>query len=205
MSYRLIEDLQEKAITVSQACHLLEVSRSGFYAAAKRCRKAPVLCADSVYLRAAFAASGRTYGSRRLCTALHMSGVMMGRYRICSLMRANGLRPVWRRKFVHTTDSKHTLPVSPNVLARQFDKALPNLAWASDVTYIRTRSGWLFLAAVLDLHSGKILAEPWPPRCRQRWCARPCRWLSRSAILVQALSCIRTGARSMQVARIRRC
>ena len=67
MSYRLIEDLQEKAITVSQACHLLEVSRSGFYAAAKRCRKAPVLCADSVHLRAAFAASGRTYGSRRLC------------------------------------------------------------------------------------------------------------------------------------------
>lgn len=78
-----------------------------------------VLCADSVHLRAAFAASGRTYGSRRLCTALHMSGVVMGRYRISSLMRANGLRPVWRRKFVHTTDSKHSLLVSPNVLARQ--------------------------------------------------------------------------------------
>ena len=163
MSYQLIEDLQEKAITVSQACRLLEVSRSGFYAAAKRRQQAPVLCADSVHLRAAFAASGRTYGSRRLCTALHMSGVVMGRHRIRSLMRANGLRPVWRRKFVHTTDSKHTLPVSPNVLARQFDKALPNLAWVSDITYIRTRSGWLYLAAVLDLHSRKIVGWAMAP------------------------------------------
>ena len=66
MSYQLIEDLQETAITVSQACHLLEVSRSGFYAVAKRRRKASVLCADSVHLRAAFAANGRTYGSHRL-------------------------------------------------------------------------------------------------------------------------------------------
>ena len=56
-----------------------------------------------------------------------------------------------------TTDSRHTMPVSPNVLARQFDQPLPNQAWASDITYIRTRSGWLYLAAVLDLHSRKIM------------------------------------------------
>ena len=59
----------------------------------------------------------------------------------CSLMRLNGLRPVWKRKFVHTTDSKHTMPVSPNVLARQFEKPLPNQAWVSDITCIRTHSG----------------------------------------------------------------
>jgi transposase InsO family protein len=163
MRYELIENLQQKAVTVSQACRTLEVSRSGYYAAAKRRSTAPVVCAASVHLKAAFAASGRTYGSRRLRTALHMSGVTMGRHRVRSLMRANGLRPVWRRKFVHTTDSKHTMPVSPNVLARQFDKALPNQAWVSDITYIRTRSGWLYLAAVLDLHSRKIVGWAMAP------------------------------------------
>ena len=71
----------------------------------------------------------------------------MGRHRVRSLMRANALRSVWRRKFVHTTDSKHAMPVSPNVLARQFDTPLPNQAWVCDITYIRTRSGWLYLAA----------------------------------------------------------
>ena len=163
MSYELIESLQEKAVTVSQACRTLEVSRSGYYAAAKRRSTAPVVCAASVHLKAAFAASGRTYGSRRLRTALHMSGVKIGRHRVRSLMQANGLRPVWRRKFLHTTDSKHTMPVSPNVLARQFEKLLPNQAWASDITYIRTRSGWLYLAAVLELHSRKIVGWAMAP------------------------------------------
>ena len=68
-----------------------------------------------------------------------------------------GLRPVWRRKFVHTTDCKHGLAVSANVLSRQFVQVLPNLVWVSDITYIRTRSGWLYLAAVLNLHSRKIV------------------------------------------------
>ena len=163
MSYQLVDNLHEKAVTVSQACRTLEVSRSGYYAAAQRHRTVPVVCAASVHLKAAFAASGRTYGSRRLRTALHVSGVTMGRHRVRSLMRANGLRSVWKRKFVHTTDSKHTLPVSPNVLARQFEKPLPNQAWVCDITYIHTRSGWLYLAAVLDLHSRKIVGWAMAP------------------------------------------
>ena len=163
MSYQLVEDLQKKAVTVSQACRILEVSRSGYYAAAKRWQTAPVVCAASVHLRAAFVASGRTYGSRRLRTALRTRGVTMGRHRVRSLMRANGLRSVWKRKFVHTTDSKHAMPVSPNVLARQFDKPLPNQAWVCDITYIRTHSGWLYLAAVLDLHSRKIVGWAMAP------------------------------------------
>jgi len=73
-----------------------------------------------VHLKAAFAASGRTYGNRRLCAALQSQGLTIGRYRVRSLMRANQLRSVWRRKFIHTTDSRHTLPVSGNVLDRQF-------------------------------------------------------------------------------------
>ena len=158
-----MEQLQKKAVSVSQACRVLQVSQSGYYAARMRGRRAPRQCADSVHLKAAFAASGRAYGSRRLCAALQKQGVTIGRYRVRTLMRANGLRPVWRRKFMHTTDSRHTMPVSPNVLARQFDKPLPNQAWASDITYIRTRSGWLYLAAVLDLHSRKIVGWAMAP------------------------------------------
>ena len=163
MSYWLVEELQKKAVPVSQACRVLQVSQSGYYAARMRSRQAPRICADSVHLKATFAASGRTYGSRRLCAALQKQGVTIGRHRVRTLMRANGLRPVWKRKFMHTTDSLHTMPVSPNVLARQFDQPLPNQAWASDITYIRTRSGWLYLAAVLDLHSRKIVGWAMAP------------------------------------------
>ena len=90
-------------------------------------------------------------------------GLTMGRHRVRTLMRANRLRSVWRRKFVHTTDTKHTMAVSPNVLGRQFEQALRNQVWVADITYIRTRSGWLYLAAVLDLHSRKIVGWAMSP------------------------------------------
>lgn len=164
MSYALIEDLKKKATTVTQACRVLGVSRAGYYSAAKASRACPKACATSVHLKAAFAASGRTYGSRRLCAALQSQGLSIGRYRVRSLMRANQLRSIWRRKFIHTTDSKHSMPVSSNVLDRQFALDLPNQAWVSDITYIRTRSGWLYLAAVLDLHSRKIVGWAMAPQ-----------------------------------------
>ena len=122
-----------------------------------------MVCAGSVHLKAAFAASGGAYGSRRLRAALQKQGVTMGRHRVRSLMRANKLRSVWKRKFVHTTDSKHGLAVSPNLLARQFEQPRPNQAWVCDITYIRTSSGWLYLAAVLDLYSRKIVGWAMAP------------------------------------------
>ena len=90
-------------------------------------------------------------------------GLAMGRHRVRTLMRLNGLRPVWRRKLVHTTHSKHGLAVSPNMLNRQFEQAMPNRVWVADITYIRTRSGWLYLAAVLDLHSRKMVGWAMAP------------------------------------------
>ncbi len=163
MSYTLIGDLKKKAVSVSQACSALGVSRSGYYSAAKASLAAPKVCAVSVHLKAAFAASGRTYGSRRLRTALQSRGITIGRHRVRSLMRTNQLRSVWRRKFIHTTDSKHSMPVAANVLNREFVRTLPNQAWVSDITYIRTGSGWLYLAAVLDLHSRKIVGWAMAP------------------------------------------
>ena len=163
MSYTLIGDLKKKAVSVGQACSALGVSRSGYYSAAKASLAAPKVCAVSVHLKAAFAASGRTYGSRRLRTALQSRGITIGRHRVRSLMRTNQLRSVWRRKFIHTTDSKHSMPVAANVLNREFVRTLPNQAWVSDITYIRTGSGWLYLAAVLDLHSRKIVGWAMAP------------------------------------------
>jgi transposase InsO family protein len=72
-------------------------------------------------------------------------------------MRKHGLKPIWKRKFVHTTDSKHDLPVAENVLNRQFNPEARDRAWTSDITYIRTRSGWLYLATVMDLFSRRIV------------------------------------------------
>lgn len=157
MRHQCIEQLQQKAGNTSSLCGLLNVSRSGYYAAQRRARQPTKACAVTTQLHAAFAESGRSYGSRRLHRALRDRHIKAGRYRIRTLMRINGIRPVWRRKFIHTTDSHHTLPIAANVLDRQFTPAAVNVAWAADITYIRTRSGWLYLAAVMDLFSRKIV------------------------------------------------
>jgi putative transposase len=163
VSYRLITQLQKEAVTVSRACRALDVSRSGYYAASRRTDIAVKVCAQSVEVKAAFEQSGNTYGSRRVAATLHERGLRIGRYRVRSLMRAQGLRTVWKRKFVHTTDSNHTLPISPNVLARRFDPNEPNHSWVADITYVRTRSGWLYLAVVLDLFARKVVGWAMAP------------------------------------------
>ena len=144
-------------------CRLLGVSRSGFYEASKRAEAPASICPVTVQLKASFAASGGSYGSRPLRKALHAKGMEIGIYKIRRMMRANGLRSAWKRKFVHTTDSKHDLPVAENVLNRQFEPEAVNTAWVADITYIRTRSGWLYLAVVLDLFSRKIVGWSMAP------------------------------------------
>ncbi len=163
MIYRTIAELQKEAGSVANLCRVLKVSRSGYYAALARKRVAPQVCPVGVRLQAAFARSGRCYGSRRLRAVLREEGIELGRYRVRSLMRAHGLRTTWKRKFIHTTDSRHDLATSDNILDRQFQPAGPNLAWVADITYLRTRSGWLYLAAVMDLYSRKIVGWAMAP------------------------------------------
>ena len=194
MSYRLVEQLQKKAVSVSQACRVLQVSQSGYYAARICSRQAPVACADSVHLKAAFAASGRAYGRRRLCAALQHQGLSIGRRRARTLMRANGLHPVWRRKFVHTTDSRHTMPVSPNVLAlaSSINRGPTKPGPATSPASARVAAGCTWRRCWTCIHA-RSSAGPWPPRCLQRWCARPCKWPSPSAIQPKVFLCIATG------------
>ena len=163
MSYCFVEQLHKKAIPVGRLCSVLGVSRSGYYGSRQRAKLAPKACLLSAQLKAEFAASGKVYGSRRLGAVLRSQGLRIGRYRVRRLMRQHRLRALWRRKFVHTTDSGHALPVSDNVLARRFDPSGPNQAWVSDITYIRTRSGWLYLAVVLDLYARKVVGWAMAP------------------------------------------
>ena len=155
MIYALVDQWQQKA-SVTQACNVLNVSRSGYYAFKLRSRSTAI-CATSVHLKAAFSASDRSYGSRRLVTELRARHIIIGRYKVRRLMREANIKPVWKRKFINTTDSKHNLPVAENILNRQFNPPQPNQAWTSDITYIRTRTGWLYLAVVMDLYSRKII------------------------------------------------
>ena len=93
----------------------------------------------------------------------------------------------WRRKFIHTTDSCHGLPIADNVLNRHFTPATANAAWVSDIhPSIRTRSGWLYLAAVLDLYSRKIVGWAMAPNMPAELGVLACRWPLRSANRRQA-------------------
>jgi len=155
----LIHRWQEKAGVKAETAHLcrvLGVSRSGVYAARVR-DQARRPCAVTMALRSTFAASGGSYGSRRLTASLKAQGHTVGRYRVRSLMRKSAIRACWKRKFVHTTNSRHDLPVADNLLNRQFRPDAPNQAWVADITYVRTATGWLYLAGVLDLYSRKVV------------------------------------------------
>lgn len=145
-----------KAIPVVQSCRVLGVSRSGFYEPRRRAN-APVMCKATVHVRAAFVASHQSDGSRRMVTELSNRGISVGRFKVRRLMRQAGLRPVCKRTFVHTADSKHDLPIAPNILARQFNPEAPNKAYVSDITYIHAGAGWLNPTVVIDLFSRKVV------------------------------------------------
>ena len=162
MIYQVVRQLQKEAIPVQRSCSVLDVSRSGYYDAQRRSDKS-VVCKASIHLKAAFMASHQSYGSRRLVTAMADEGFQLGRYKVRSLMRQAALKPVWKRKFVHTTDSKHDLPIAANVLNRQFNPTAPDLAYVSDITFIRTGAGWLYLATVLDLYARKVVGWAMAP------------------------------------------
>ncbi len=150
---------------VALMCRVLGVSRSGLYAWARRGSSARQASDAELsnQIRVIHEASRSTYGSPRVHRELRRDGVRVGRRRVERIMRRDGLRGRIRRRFRRTTDSNHTLSVAPNTLNRQFDVDAPDRVWAGDITYIRTRNGWGYLAVILDLHSrlviGWVLAD----------------------------------------------
>ncbi len=137
----------------------MEVSRSGYYAwknigKSKHEEENELLV--PVILKAHRISKG-SYGARRMADEIKAHGVDCGRYRAKILMSMAGVTAKQRKKFKVTTDSKHNLPVAPNLLNRNFEVAKPNRAWVGDITYVWTAEGWLYLAVVLDLFSRKIV------------------------------------------------
>lgn len=101
--------------------------------------------------------TNKAYGSRRLSKALQSKNYMIGRYKTRTLMRQAGIECQQRRRYKITTRSDARLPVAENILNREFAVAKPNLVWVADITYIWTQEGWLYLAAVLDACSRRIV------------------------------------------------
>jgi len=138
---------------------ILKVSTSGFYAWRDRplSNWAQEEMRLEVEIRAAHKRTRQTYGAERLQHDLAEHGIQVGICRIKRIRRKLGIRCKQKRKFKATTDSKHKLPVAENILGQQFKVAAPNEVWTSDITYVPTDEGWLYVAGHKDLFSGNIV------------------------------------------------
>lgn len=141
-------------------CRVLEVSRSGYYSFKNRRKSEAGISNEKllVEINRVYLEHKRNYGSPRIWNQLRMKEQLVcSKNRVARLMSINGVFAIHKRKFKMTTNSKHNYPVWPNVLKRNFVVDEPNVAWVSDITYIWTLEGWLYLAAVLDLFSRRIV------------------------------------------------
>jgi transposase InsO family protein len=147
------------AYSVRLMCRVLMVSHGGYYEWArrkpsKRQRDDERLTSD---IKRVFEKNHRRTGSIRVAKLLQHAGQRVSRNRVARLMRSSGLRARASKKFKATTNSNHKLPVAPNLLEQDFSALRPNTKWVSDITYIWTEEGWLYLAAVLDLYSRMLI------------------------------------------------
>lgn len=144
---------------VAVLCSVLGVSSSGFYAWCKRppSQRAKADARLAMEVRLAHKRGRGTYGSPRVHRELKAHGHRVGKKRVERLMRQEGIQGRLKRRFRRTTDSNHAQPVAANVLARNFHADAPNTAWVTDVTYVWTAEGWLYLAVMLDLFSRRVV------------------------------------------------
>ena len=158
MKFARIE-AEKAAWPVAVQCEVLGVSRSGYYAWKGR-PEAPRATTDAellIEIKAAHKVGRGAYGSPRVHRELRANGRRVGKKRVERLMRREGIVARKKRRFRRTTDSNHPHPIAPNILDRTFEVALPNTAWVTDVTYVWTYEGWLYLAAILDLYSRRVV------------------------------------------------
>jgi transposase InsO family protein len=155
-------------------CRVLGVSATGYHQ--HRVRRAKIAHrrhmtdeALLAHIRVVHAETRGAYGWPRMWRELSKRGVRVGKQRVQRLMQMHGIRARGKRRFrVATTDSRHTLPVAPNLLARNFSPSRPDTAWSGDITYIGTDEGWLFLAVVIDLFSRRIVGWSLQPHMQRR-------------------------------------
>ncbi len=142
-------------------CRILEVSRSGYHAFVSRApsRRAQDNARLEVAIQAAHRRTRETYGPERLQDELKDDGFTVGVGRIKRLRKKLGIRCKQVRKFKATTNSNHHLPVADNLLQQNFDTTRPNETWVTDITYVATDEGWLYLAGVKDLHTCELVGH----------------------------------------------
>ena len=148
-------------------CQVLGVSASGYYAWRRRRPSARQEANEALVerIKEIHVESDETYGSPRVHAELAAQGIRCNKKRVERLMREHDIQARQRkRRRPRTTDSNHRLPVAPNVLNREFTAEAPNQKWVTDITYIPTAEGWLYLAAVMDLYSRRIVG--WSMACR---------------------------------------
>jgi len=150
---------QANSYPVKLVCRQLGVQRSAYYD--WRAQPGKVVPPQELALRrrmkALFAASRGSLGSRTMMRNLRDEGFEIGRDKTRRLMKALNLKVKQKRKYKVTTDSKHNLPVAKNVLNREFSPSAPNQVWGTDITYLWTQQGWIYLAVVIDLYSRRVV------------------------------------------------
>jgi putative transposase len=158
MKYAWIENHRDE-YAGSRMCRVLSVSRSGYCQWRVRSPSPRELANQALDARVAVLhqESRRSYGWPRIMQKLRQQGECVGAERVRRSLKRQGLRPVYRRAWVATTDSRHRLPVAPNLLDLRFDGWRPSRAWVADITYVATGEGWLYLAVVMDLVSRPIV------------------------------------------------
>ena len=158
---------QGKAYSLTEMCDVLDVSISGYRAWKRGGKPDRKRLSDSQMLaliRAIHAELRGAYGSPRMVRELRTRGFSASKARVERLMRDNGIYARHKRRYKVTTDSKHGLPVAENLLARNFMPTAPNQVWTSDITYLWTDEGWLYLAIVLDLFNREVVGWSLKPR-----------------------------------------
>ena len=158
MRFQFIEDHRE-AFPVNLMCEVLEVSTSGYYAWRGRPPSKREMANRELTkeIRAAFEESGETYGSPRIYQVMRKRGLMCSKNRVARLMALAGLKAKQTQRFRSTTRRNKAHRAAPNLLKRDFTADRPDQKWLADITYISTWEGWLYLAAILDLFSRKIV------------------------------------------------
>lgn len=143
---------------IKTMCRVLKVSKSGYYKYLKKSAKEQFELENKLKLIEEIYKSSRcTYGSRKVPKSLKAKGISCYKNQIAKIMKQKGLFAKGRKRYKITTNSKHNLPIAPNIVSRNFEIDEKNKVWVSDITYISTQNGWLYLSAVLDLYSRKIV------------------------------------------------
>ena len=158
MRYRFVDE-HKKVWPVNLMCSALSVSRSGYYDWAGRdpSRRVQSNTELDSWIRKLFVQHRQRYGSPRIVDALRDEGFCCSENRVARRMQAQGLKAIQAKKFKVTTDSNHSKPVAPDLIEQDFSAAAANQKWTSDISYIRTDEGWLYLAVVMDLYSRAIV------------------------------------------------